>query len=138
MPSKIIFDTHVLIECSKCNLFQAQGTAKECTVAVLTVESGDGNNTLELRAYDQVLGSIAGTSADVVPAKSLLKALRFDLIYLTFILSPAVSTVNDSLSCNIQFILLISFHIYISFLHNNNGCCIVYIKLLHCVFNYTG
>jgi len=80
--SKIIFDTHVLIECSKCNLFQAQGTAKECTVAVLTVESGDGNNTLELRAYDQVLASIAGTSADVVPAKSLLKGLRFDLIHI--------------------------------------------------------
>lgn len=74
--SKIIFDTNGLGECSKCNLFQAQGTAKECTVAVLTVESGDGNNMLELRAYDQV----AGTCADVVTAKSLIKALRFNLL----------------------------------------------------------
>ena len=78
---KIIFDTDGLGECWKCNLFQAQGTAKECTVAVLTVESGDGNNMLQLRAYDQVLASIVGTSADVVTAKSLIKALRFDLTY---------------------------------------------------------
>lgn len=79
--SKIIFDTDGLGECSKCNLFQAQGTAKQCTVAVLTVDLGDGNNMLELRAYDQVLASIAGTSTDLITAKSLIKAPGFDLTY---------------------------------------------------------
>ena len=78
--SKLEFEDGVG-KCTKCSAVQGEDAAKLCYMAVMTVDATDSGNRMELRAYDKVLGDIAGVPVDEVTPKSLIKATKFGITY---------------------------------------------------------
>ena len=59
-----------------------------CILATLSLVSCDGDRRMDLRAYNDILASIAGVPSAEVTAKTLIKANRFGVTFCEGVIRP--------------------------------------------------